>query len=157
MSNILKTSEDLKKKLSLSDIKLSSQQESTPERNHAEQLPRHQNAELAKQHESKSSSNLNSVQASHQGDKELSERDSKSESYYTSEISNQQKNKSLRNKNNEQVHQHNSKPVKVMHYLSYEVNKMLMSIYINRLQNDQKSTKSEIISEAIRLLHKREM
>ena len=47
--------------------------------------------------------------------------------------------------------------IKATYYLSEDDNQALTDIYIKRLQNKNKTDKSALIAEAIRLLYKREM
>lgn len=48
------------------------------------------------------------------------------------------------------------KKIKVTYYLSDEDNNVLTDIYISRLQNKNKTDKSALIAEAIKLLYKKE-
>lgn len=50
-----------------------------------------------------------------------------------------------------------SQKIKATYYLSEEDHGALTDVYIKRLQNKQKTDRSALVSEAIRLLYKQEM
>ena len=50
-----------------------------------------------------------------------------------------------------------SQKIKATYYLSEEDHGALTNMYIKRLQNKQKTDRSALVSEAIRLLYKKEM
>jgi hypothetical protein len=50
-----------------------------------------------------------------------------------------------------------SQKIKATYYLSEEDHGALTNVYIKRLQNKQKTDRSALVSEAIRLLYKKEM
>jgi hypothetical protein len=54
--------------------------------------------------------------------------------------------------------QHDNTPAKIKatYYLNSEANKQFTEVYINRLKNDQKTDRSALICEAIKLLFKNE-
>lgn len=56
-----------------------------------------------------------------------------------------------------QAGQSSQAKIKVTYYLSEDDHGALTNVYIKRLQNKQKTDRSALVSEAIRLLYKKEM
>ena len=184
MNNISQTSKDLKKKLSFNDYSTPSNQQDSeqvsqiagapvgqlavdeknrvPSQNTS--VPARQDASNKTSLTASATSTITGAQLNQQDGMQVNQHASKPVGQHTSDQSNPLYGESLGQRTVKAAGQHNSKlsvdavpKIKATFYLSDADNQALTDMYIKRLQEKNKTDKSALIAEAIRLLYKREM
>ena len=176
MNNISQTSKDLKKKLSFNDYSTPSNQQDSEQVSQIAGAPvgqlavdeknrvPSQNTSVPARQDASNKTSLTASATSTITGAQLNQQDGMQVNQHASDQSNPLYGESLGQRTVKAAGQHNSKlsvdavpKIKATFYLSDADNQALTDMYIKRLQEKNKTDKSALIAEAIRLLYKREM